>query len=225
MEKDMISSTALDDRIMDDILDRFVGILVLPHQSAIRQISLKTFASFQKEFLDLHTEVQFCLWAMNVSLTVYMGLLNLVDIDVRQEISKVVSKFLSEWKGPRNGQLTHALDELIVNEFRNYNILEIPDTELIQQDKGSQLLSSTVESYIKDIAIKLSYSCENDLDSTIDIVFPPSKNFIGRYFFPRLASVSYKLLELIKHNSFLTCSPDCEYQSNDSSESTILLEQ
>lgn len=204
---------------VDAILDKIVEILVLPHQSASRQISLSPFSRFQKEMTDLHMEVQFCLWAMNVSLSVYMRLLSLVDIRIRQEISGVVSKFLSEWKGSRDQQLSKALDDLIVNEFKNHNILEIPDTELIQQDKGCQLLCSTVESYIKDIAIKLDSSNGNDLDSTIDIVFPPSKNFIGRFFFPRLALVSYKIMELIKSKACSLCELDSDFSSNDSTQS------
>ena len=213
--------TPLDDHSMESVLDSMVEILVLPQQSAIRHVSSGPFASFQKEIFELHTEVQYCLWAMNVSLSVYMNLLNLVDIKIRQEISGTISKFLSEWKGLRDHRLSDALDQLIVNEFRNHNILEIPDTERIQQDKGCQLLSSTVVSYIKDIATKLDSSSGNDLNSTLDIVFPPSKNFLGRFFFPRLASVSYKILELIKCN--LCCSRDMDsiFDSLDSDWSTV----
>jgi hypothetical protein len=196
----MSSGNPLTDHSLDSLMDKMIAILVLPRSSAIRQISSSPFASSQKDLFDLHAEVEYCRWSMNVSLSVYMKMLYLVDIGIRQEISGNVSKFLAEWNGTRDHQLSAALDELIIFEFKRHEILEIPDTELIQADKGCQLLNSTIESYIKDIAIKLDSSSGSDLDTTIDVVFPPSNNFIGRYFFPRLATVSYKLLELIKRN-------------------------
>lgn len=183
---------------MDASLDRIIGILVLSWPAAFKQIHSSPFASHVNELLELHSEVHFCLWAMNLSLSVYIKLLNLVDIQVRKEISGDISRFLSEWKGARDTQLSDKLDELIISKFRQHALTQIPDMERLQQDKDCHMLSSTVETYIKDIAVKLDSRFNDDVESTIEMIFPSSKDFIGRHFFPRLASVSARLLELIK---------------------------
>ena len=206
------------DSNMDAVLDQIVGMLVLPWPTAFKQIHSSPFISHVKEILELHSEVHFCMWAMNLSLSVYMKLLNFVDIKIRKEISNIVSRFLSEWKGARDTQLADALDELIISEFRKHAIADIPDMERLQQDKDYQMLSSTVASYVKDIAMNLDSARQNDVDSTIDMIFPPSKDFIGRCFFPRLASVSSKLLDLIRGS--LQQLDDSE-ASNDSTKSSL----
>lgn len=189
---------SIDDSSVEAILDSIVGGLVLPQPLDHKSISHGFFVKFQDEIDLLHKEVQFCIWSMNIALSVYMQLLNFVDISVRMEISNVVSQRLSEWKGAIDTTLTNILDELIISEFKKHALTDIPNMEHLQRNTNSHILCSTVACYIKDIAIKLYAMHQCDIESTIEVIFPPSKNFIGRCFFPRLASVSSKLLELIK---------------------------
>jgi hypothetical protein len=175
-------------------IDGIIGLLVLP---------LSPQTTFSKDEIELHKEVQFCLWAMNISLSVYLKLLSMVDIKIRKDISDVVSKFLAEWKGAE-GLLSDALDVLIISEFTKRNLTDIPDMENLQRNQNCQMLSSTVACYIKDIAIQLDAMHHGDLDSAIGITFPPSGHFIGRCFFPRLAAVASRLLELTKSDSDLS---------------------
>jgi hypothetical protein len=220
-----VTPTKILDSCVDSMLDGFVGMLVIPWSLALKQVStgpLAPLIASKTEIFELHQEVQFCLWAMNVSLSVYMKLLNLVDIKVRKEISNVVSRFLSEWKGVRDSNLSDALDQLIILEFNKYAITDIPDMERLQRDKDCQVLSSTIACYIKDIAVKLDTIRENDVGSTIEIIFPPTKDFIGRCFFSRLASVSARLLDLITCSLVLENSGDSSSRSTDTTRSTTV---
>lgn len=165
-------------------LDRMVNLLVLPPMPESR-------------FRELHTEVQFCLWSMHISLSVYMKLLTLVDIGVRQGVSDVIGRFLAGWRGGRGPALSDALDALIIAEYQKHNLLDIPDMAKLQRIKECHSISSTVANYIKDIAVRLDSIRQSDLESTIDVLFPLTKHFIGRCFFPRLAVVASKLLDLL----------------------------
>lgn len=171
-------------------LDSLVGLLVLP--------GMPDSFSPLDGIKELHTEVQFCLWSMHISLSVYMKLLSLVDISVRQEVSDAIGRFLSGWRGGRGPLLSDALDALIIAEYRKHSITDIPDMAKLQRIKECQSINSTVANYIKEIAVNLDSMRQNDLESTIDVLFPLTKNFIGRCFFPRLAVVASKLLDLIK---------------------------
>lgn len=197
-----------NDSSMDEILEHIVGVLVSPLPVLPDFVSLGFFGPFRAELKELHCEVQFCLWAMNTSLSVYMKLLSLVDISTRMEISNKVSQFLANWKGGKTAALSDTLDAFIISEFVKHSVTEIPDMERLQRDKDCHVLSSTVACYVKDIALNLNSVSQNDLESTIEIIFPPSKNFIGRCFFPRLAVVSSRLLELINSRLSLELSDD-----------------
>lgn len=182
-------------------LENIAGLLVLPFPFIPEQISLDVFEPFREEIYEMHKEVRFCLWAMNVSLSVYMKLLYLVDISVRQEVSDVVGKFLSEWTKGRCQELSDALDALIIAEFTKRSITPIPDMARLQREKHCESISSTVASYIRDIAVNLDNMRHGDLDNTIELLFPHTKKFIGRCFFPRLAAISYRLLDMLKRSS------------------------
>ena len=193
-------------------LESIVGLLVLPLPLIPECMLLGSFVPCRAEIEELHAEVQYCLWSMHISLSVYMKLLYLVDISVRQEVSDVIGRFLADWGGGRGQALSDALDVLIISEFLKHSIVDIPDMESLQRNKYCASISSTVATYIKDIAIKLDAMRQGDVESTIDFLFPISKNFIGRCFFLRLAAVSSKLLELIKSS---------ELDSDDSMSSTL----
>jgi hypothetical protein len=188
------------DSNIEATLDSIVGLLVLPapiFPDLMSHESLVSLSPFREDIDKIHREVQFCLWAMNISLSVYMKLLNLVDISVRREISDNVSRYLAEWKEGRSDKLSDSLDALIISEFTKHSVTEIPDMERLQREQECRVLGSTVACYIKDIAIKFDSMRQGDMDATIEIIFPSSKNFIGRCFFPRLAAVAGTLLELI----------------------------
>lgn len=172
---------------VETVLDNFVGLLVLPG-----------IPNCTSELIELHTEVQFCLWSMHISLAVYMKLLSLVDISVRQAVSDTIGQFLAGWRTGRGQALSDALDALIIQEFRKHSITDIPDMAKLQRVKECHSISSTVANYIKEIAVKLDSIRQSDFESTIDVLFPLTKLFIGRCFFPRLAAVASKLLDLIK---------------------------
>jgi hypothetical protein len=163
-----------------------------------KQISLGFFEPHRAEIEQLHAEVRFCLWAMNVSLSVYMKMLYLVDIRIRQEVSDTVGNFLADWKSGRSHELSDALDVLIISEFTKHSIREIPDMEKLQRNRECASISSTIVTYIRDIAVNLDNMRHGDLDSTIEILFPTTERFIGRCFFPRLACVASRLLDLIR---------------------------
>lgn len=183
---------------MHSRLESIAGLLVLPFPYIPKEISLDVFEAHREEILEMHQEVRYCLWAMNVSLLVYMKLLYLVDISVRQEISDTIGKFLSEWTKGRCQELTDALDVLIISEFTKRSITPIPDMEPLQRDGHCNCISSTVASYIRDIAVKLDNMRQNDLEHAIQLLFPHTEKFIGRCFFRRLASISIRLLEMLK---------------------------
>lgn len=182
-------------------LESIVGVLTLPFPLLPKEISIGYFEPYRTEIAELHKEVRFCLWAMNVSLAVYMKLLCLVDINIRQEISDVVGNFLAGWKEGRTHALSDSLDVLIISEFTKRSITPIPDMALLQREKHCDSISSTVAAYIRDIAINLDNMRQNDLDGTIQSLFPFTEKFIGRCFFPRLAVVASRLLDLIKLDS------------------------
>lgn len=186
---------------MHSKLENMAGLLVLPFPYLPKEISLDTFEAYREEIFEMHKEVRYCLWAMNVSLSVYMKLLRLVDISVRQEVSDIIGKFLSDWNKGQCQELTDALDVLIISEFTKRSITPIPDMEHLQRDRHCDSISSTVASYIRDIAVNLDNMRQGDLDNTIQLLFPHNKKFIGRCFFPRLASVSYRLLDMLKRSS------------------------
>ena len=172
---------------VETVLDSLVGLLV---QNGAPNCT--------SELTELHTEVQFCLWSMHISLAVYMKLLSLVDISVRQEVSDTIGQFLAGWRTGRGPALSDALDALIIKKFRKHSITDIPDMAKLQRIKECHSISSTVANYIKDIAVRLDSIRQSDLESTIDVLFPLTKLFIGRCFFPRLAAVASKLLDQIK---------------------------
>ena len=149
------SQPSINDSNVEAILDSIVGGLVLPQPLDHKSIAHGFFAPFQDEIDKLHEEVRFCIWSMNIALSVYMQLLNFVDISVRMEISNLVSQRLSEWKGEINTTLSDRMNELIKSEFEKHSLTNIPDMEYLQRDKNSHILCSTVASYIKDIAIRL----------------------------------------------------------------------
>ncbi len=208
------------DSNVDATLDTFAGLLVLPSSLLPKFMSQESMSPFRGAIEELHKEVQFCMWAMNISLSVYMKLLTLVDISIRREISDTISQYLAEWKGEQDTVLFDSLDELIISEFTKHSVTEIPDMELLQRSQESQVLSSTVACYIKDIALNLDSMRQSNLEETIEIIFPSSKNFIGRCFFPRLATVSAKLLELINQSLDLSAKSgvlrDCSQLSSNS---------
>jgi hypothetical protein len=181
-------------------IEKIVGILTLPLHILPKAVSLDEFSSHRGKIEELHQEVHYCIWSMNLALTVYMRLLTLVEIDVRRCVSDTVSQFLADWRGGKSLALVDALDTLVISEFTKRNITPVPDMAQVQKDcnKNWALISSTVASYIKDIAIRLNNARHCDLDSAIDIIFPASKNFIGRCFFNRLAVVSSELLNLVQ---------------------------
>ena len=220
VDKDVSSfQTSINDSSMEAILDSIVGGLVLPQPLDHKSLSCGLFFPFQESVDKLHKEVQFCIWSMNIALSVYMQLLNLVDISVRMEISNVISQYLSEWRGDRDPSLFDSLDKLIKSEFMKHALTDIPDMDHLKRNKNSHILCSTVACYIKDIAINLDAVNQCDIESTIDVIFPPSKNFIGRCFFPRLASVSSELLELIKSSVYSEC--ELSSDSMNSTNSTL----
>lgn len=187
------------------ILDRLVELLVLPLHPSLRCEG--SFFPYGREIEELHAEVQFCLWSMYMALAVYLELLNSMDISVRQGVSDVVGQFLANWKGGRSPALADALDELIIAQYRENRIADIPDMARLQRIKDCAPISSTVAAYIKDLTMKLDRSGSVSSESTIDTIenlFPTSQNFIGRCFFPRLAAVSYKLLEFIRRDPEIT---------------------
>ena len=183
---------------LEAILDSLATLLVIPLQRIPKSWPLGTFDSCRAEIEQLHKEVNYCLWSMHISLSVYMKLLCLVDISVRQEISDAIGRFLADWRDERGPALSDALDALIISEFTRHSVVDIPDMKRLQRSKDCESISSTVAAYIKDIAMKLLTMREGDLESTIEILFPSSMNFIGRCFFIRLATVASKLLDLIK---------------------------
>ena len=185
---------------MHSKLENMAGLLVLPFPYLPKEISLDTFEAYREEIFEMHKEVRYCLWAMNVSLSVYMKLLYLVDINVRQEVSDVIGKFLSDWTKGQCQELADALDVLIISEFTKRSITPIPDMENLQRDRHCDSISSTVASYIRDIAVNLDNMRQGDMDNTIQLLFPHTKKFIGRCFFPRLASISSRLLDMLKHS-------------------------
>ena len=162
------------------------------------EISLGSFEPYREEMQEMHAEVMYCLWAMNVSLAVYMNMLRLVDIGVRQEVSDVVGRFLADWKDGRSHSLSDALDVLIISEFTKRAISPVPDMAHLQRERHCESISSTVASYIRDIAVNLDNMRSNDLESTVEFLFPHTKKFIGRCFFPRLAMVSCRLLDILR---------------------------
>ncbi len=186
---------------LESMLDDAVELLVCPLPLIPSCIPLGFLSRYRQEMDKLHEEVHFCLWAMHVSLSVYMKLINVVDISVRQRISDVVGQFLAEWKGGKGHALSDALDALIISLFREHSLVDIPDMARLQRNKNSikdcAPIRSTVAAYIKDLAMKLSGGSTGSAD-TIEILFPSSDKFIGRCFFPRLAAVSYKLLDIIR---------------------------
>jgi hypothetical protein len=197
-------------------LESIAGILVLPFPFIPKEIFLGAFEPYRDEMQELHGEVMYCLWAMNVSLAVYMKMLYLVDITVRQHVSDAVGQFLAKWEDGRCHALSDALDVLIISEFTKHAITPIPDLARLQREKHCDSISSTVASYIRDIAVNLHNMREADLDGTIEFLFPHTKKFIGRCFFPRLAKVSCRLLDMLKPTHCLkegsseyTLSSDC----------------
>jgi hypothetical protein len=120
---------------------------------------------------ELHNEVQFCLWSINVSLSVYLQLLNVVDLDTRRGVSDKICSFLAD-----SGD-TDALSALISSECAKYNI--VPNMAM----QNHKALIPTIASYLKALS-------SDGLD--------PLEYYIGRPFFPRLEVVSRKILELLK---------------------------
>jgi hypothetical protein len=179
------------------ILDSIVTVLVIPFPMVPVSWPLGAFDPYRTEIEQLHKEVNFCLWSMHISLSVYMKLLYRVDINVRHEISNVVGRFLADWRDERGPALFDALDALIISEFVRYSLVDIPDMNRLQRSKDCETIRSTVAAYIKDIAMKLLVMREGDLESTIEVLFPSSSNFIGRCFFTRLAAVASTLLDLM----------------------------
>jgi hypothetical protein len=177
------------------LLDRLIDLLVIPLPPNLKCEG--SFFPYGRAFEELYTEVQFCLWSMHMALSVHMELISSVDISVRLKISDTVAQFLADWRGGRGHALSDALDELIIRQFRDNDIVEIPDMARLQRIKDCAPISSTVASYIKDLTMRLDKS-EASAESTIEMLFPVSDKFIGRCFFPRLAAVSYKLLELVR---------------------------
>ena len=184
----------------EKILDRLVELLVLPLHPSLK--SEGSFFPHGKEIEALHVEVQFCLWSMFMALAVYLELLNFTEINTRQRVSDVVSQFLADWRSGRTPALTDALDELIISQFRANGITDIPDMARLQRIKDCAPISSTVANYIKDLTMKLDRSSGSveSTASSIESLFPVSRNFIGRCFFPRLAAVSIKLLDLLRRD-------------------------
>lgn len=191
------------------ILDRLIELLVLPLHPSLKING--SFFPYGREIEEMYTEVQFCLWSMFMALAVYLELLNSVDISVRHKVSDVVGQFLADWRDGRGPALADALDELIIRLFRENRIADIPDMARLQRIKDCAPISSTVAAYIKDLTMKLDKSTDltdstintiNTINTikTIESLFPVSQNFIGRCFFPRLAAVSRKLLELIRRD-------------------------
>ena len=162
---------------------------------------LGEFEARRAELQELNKEVRYCLWAMNVSIGVYMKLLHLVDIEVRHLISDAIGYFLADWKGEKGAALSDAMDVLIISEFTKYSIPNIPDMALLERNEHCDSIQSTVENYIEGIALKLDNMRHMHIDTVIEVLFPSSDKFIGRCFFPRLAVVSCKLLEIIKDSS------------------------
>lgn len=199
-------------------LESITGVLILPFPILPAEISLGYFEPYRKEITEMHSEVRYCLWAMNVSLSAYMELLCLVDIDVRQDISDAIGNFLAGWKGGRTHALSDSLDELIITQFTNHSITRIPDMAKLQKEKHCDSISSTVAAYIRDLAVNIDNMSQGDLDGAIQFLFPFSEKFIGRCFFPRLAVVASKLLDIIKLDS---CKDPYSIDSNSSEESTF----
>ena len=178
-------------------LDDLIEFLVKPTPSVI---PLGEFEEHRAELGILNKEVRYCLWAMNISMGVYMKLLYLVDIDVRQDISDVVSGFLASWETEEGPALSDAMDVLIISEFTKHSIPMIPDMARLERNAHCVSIQSTVANYIKDLALKIDNMRHFDIDIIIALLFPLSEKFIGRCFFPRLAVVSTRLLELIKES-------------------------
>ena len=199
-------------------LESISGVLVLQFPILPMEIHLGYFEPYRKEITEMHSEVRYCLWAMNVSLSVYMELLCLVDIDVRQDISDTVGNFLAGWKGGRTHALTDSLDELIISQFNLHSITRVPDMVRLQKEKHCNSISSTVAAYIRDLAINIDNMSQGDLDGAIQFLFPFSEKFIGRCFFPRLAMVASRLLDIIKLDS---CKDPNSIDSNSSEESAF----
>lgn len=198
--------------------DEIIALLVQSRHNTVEQLRNKTPVSFHEDIIRLYTEVQYCLWAINVSLSVYMHLLNTVDMRTRQMMSESVSRFLSEWKSGQCEELHITLNDFIQREFRTYDIPTLPTTDHLYKENNTKLLESTVENYIGDITNRLCSVDENDMDTAINIVFPPSKNFIGRYFFPRLGIISQSLINIFKQSMHFESELDSDF---DSSHSTV----
>lgn len=181
-------------------LERLIELLVLPLHTSLQSVD-GVFFPHGREVEELHTEVQFCLWSMHIALSVYMKLLSSVDISVRQGVSDTISLFLANWTDGRGPALSNELDELIISQFREHQITDIPDMARLQKVKECASISSTVAAYIKDLTMSLVGTAGESTESTIEVLFPPSKNFIGRCFFPRLAVVSCKILELVRRDA------------------------
>ena len=175
-------------------LDRLVEMLVLPLHPSLRYDG--AFFPYGRDIEELHIEVQFCLWSMFMSLAVYLELLNLAEIGIRQKISDVVGQFLASWRDGKGPALSDALDELIISQYKKNGIKDIPDMARLQRIKDCAPISSTVATYIKDLTMKLDKT--GSVESTIELLFPVSRNFIGRCFFDRLAVVSSKLLQVLR---------------------------
>lgn len=199
-------------------MESIAGILILPFPILPTEIPLGYFEPYRKEISEMHSEVRYCLWAMNVSLSAYMELLCLVDISIRQEISDTIGTFLAEWKGGRTHTLSDSLDELIISQFTKHSITRIPDMAKIQKDKHCDSISSTVAAYIRDLAVNLDNMRQGDLDGAIQFLFPFTEKFIGRCFFPRLAVVASRLLDLIKSGP---CRDPNSIDSNSSDDSAF----
>ena len=165
-------------------LESISGVLVLQFPILPMEIHLGYFEPYRNEFTEMHSEGRYCLWAMIVSLSVYMELLCLVDIDVRQDISDTVGNFLAGWKGGRTHALTDSLDELIISQFNLHSITRVPDMVRLQKEKHCNSISSTVAAYIRDLAINIDNMSQGDLDGAIQFLFPFSEKFIGRCFSP-----------------------------------------
>jgi hypothetical protein len=185
---------------VEEGIEKVVGVLILPIHYLPKAVSLDQFAPQRSKIEKLHQEVHYCIWSMSIALLVYVRLLNLVDMDIRRDVSDKVSQFLADWKGGKSHALIDALDALVISEFTKRGITPVPDMVRLQKDHQTNwaLLSSTVASYLKDIAVRLSNARHCDIDSAIDIIFPSSKNFIGRCFFHRLAVVASELLDLVQ---------------------------
>lgn len=187
------------DSTLENDLERVVNILVLPMHFIPDVVFLGPFTVHRAEIETLHKEVQYCIWSIDVTVSVYMKLLNLVDIKIRNEISDNVSHFLAEWKGGKGQALYDALDSVVIAQFCKHSVTKLPDMKRLQCGSGNQhVFNSTVANYIRDIALRMHSMRQMDIDATIDNVFPLTKSFVGRRFFPRLAAVAFRLLELVR---------------------------